>query len=97
MKRHGRREMIGEGRFREVEGSRRREKIGGGRRRGDTKRRCRGKGGGTGDPSTPMGRRELRWWGRGGRDSTVSPPVDNGVGGIRVRGFQAPSAPPPTY
>jgi hypothetical protein len=26
-----------------------------------------------------------RWWGRGGRDSTISPPVGNGVGGIRAR------------
>ncbi len=31
---------------------------------------------------------ELRWWGRGGRDSTVSPPVVNGVGGICARGIQ---------
>ena len=44
MKRHGRRKMIGEGGFWEVEVSESREKIGGGRRRGDTKRRCRGKG-----------------------------------------------------
>jgi hypothetical protein len=65
---HGRRKMIGEGRFWEVEGSERRERIGGGRKIGDTKRRCRGKGGKTWDPSAPMGRRELRWWGRGGRD-----------------------------
>jgi hypothetical protein len=33
-----------------------------------------------------MGRRELRWWGRGGRDSIiVSPPVGNGVGGGNLR------------
>ena len=31
MKRHGRREMIGEGGFREVEGGKRRERMGGGR------------------------------------------------------------------
>ena len=88
MKLHGRRKMIGEGRFWEVEGSERRERIGGGRRIGDTKRRCRGKGGKTWDPSPPMGRRELRRWGRGGRDAEVSPPVGCGVGGICERGIQ---------
>ncbi len=51
----------------------------------------------TWDPSAPMGRRELRWWGRGGRDSAVSPPVGHGVGGICDRGIQeTPFAPPPT-
>ena len=38
-----------------------------------------GEGGITGDPSPPMGQRGLRWWGRGGRDCTVAPPVGDGV------------------
>jgi hypothetical protein len=42
----------------------------------------------TWDSSPPMGRRELRWWGRGGRDATVSPSVGNGEGGIRAKGIQ---------
>ena len=32
-----------------------------------------------------------------GRNAEALPPVGTGVGGIRVRGFQAPLAPPPTY
>ena len=44
-----------------------------------------GEGGITGDPSPPMGQRGLRWWGRGGRDCTVSPPVGDGVGEICER------------
>ena len=32
-------------------------------------------GGVTVDPSRPMGQRVLRWVGKWGRDSTVSPPV----------------------
>jgi hypothetical protein len=39
-------------------------------------------------PCPLMGRREWRWWERGGRDSTVSPPVGNGVGRICARGIQ---------
>ena len=44
-----------------------------------------GEGGITGDPPPPMGQRGLRWWGRGGRDCTVSPPVGDGVGEICER------------
>ena len=36
------------------------------------------------DPSLPMGQRGLRWWGKWGKDSTVSPPVGND-GGVRTR------------
>jgi hypothetical protein len=42
------------------------------------------------DPSIPMGQRGLRWWGKWGRDSTVSPPVGNFVGGVSMRS-------PPTW
>ena len=57
-----------------------------------------GKGGITWDPSLPMGRRGLRWWGRGGRDRRISPPV----GDIVRRGCgrmtkSCPLAAPPTY
>jgi hypothetical protein len=34
------------------------------------------------DPSLPMGQRGLRWWVKWGKDSTVSPPVGNDVGGV---------------
>ncbi len=45
-----------------------------------------GQSGVTVDPCPFMGRREWKWWRQGGRDSTVSPPVGNGVGGIWARG-----------
>ncbi len=57
-----------------------------------------GKGGKTWDPSLPMGRRGMRWWGRGGRDRRISPPVDDIV--RRVCGRMTKSCPlaaPPTY
>jgi hypothetical protein len=47
-----------------------------------------GKGGITWDPSFPMGRRVLRWWGRRGRDYTVSPLVGDGLGEICDRGWE---------
>ena len=41
--------------------------------RGKVRRRVKRGRGKTVDPSRPMGQRGVRWWGRGGRDSTVYP------------------------
>jgi hypothetical protein len=55
-------------------------------------------GGVTVDPSRPMGRRGLRWWGKWGRDSTVSTPlVGIIVGRMHERTLHCPLVPPPTY
>ena len=55
-------------------------------------------GGVTVDPSRPMGRRGLRWWGKWGRDSTVSsPPVGIFVGRMYERTLHCPLVTPATY
>ena len=75
MKRHERRELIGEGRFGEVPRSRRRETIGGGRRRGE-----RGGAVGVGDRGKRRKKRRRR-----GLTSLEGPSMTE-VGGGRLVG-----------